>query len=255
MNKKKIAIFVEGQTELIFVSDFLIKWFKYDPNIIGLNCLASHGTRLFPGGFSSFGDENSELYYIIQNVGNDESVISKIQEEATHLVAKGYELILGLRDMYSKKYVQKIKTIPPQIDSSLNKLYIDSVEQILSVHPQASIISIHHAIMEVEAWFIGMPKSLLGLDPRFTPEFIHHHSTKIDLDSDPEKTILHPAVAIAELGKVAQAHIYDKHDYEIQNMCNQLSREDYVALMSSGKCMAFTSFAKKLIVANTNPPF
>lgn len=250
MNKKKIAVFVEGQTELIFVSDFLIKWYKYNPKIIGFNCLASQGTRLFQGGYSSFGNENSELYYIIQNVGNDESVISKILEETAHLVTKGYELILGLRDMYSKKYVQKTRTFPPQIDNTLNKHYIDSIRQVLSVHPEASIISIHHAIMEVEAWFIGMPKSLLGLDKRFTPEFIHQHSTKIDLDTDPEKTIFHPAAAIADLGKAAQAHIYDKHDYEIQNMCNQLSRDDYATLISSGKCEAFASFAQKLIAEN-----
>ena len=33
-----IAVFVEGQTELVFAREFLLKWFEYDANQVGVDC-------------------------------------------------------------------------------------------------------------------------------------------------------------------------------------------------------------------------
>ena len=38
MNNRKLAVFVEGQTELIFVREFLKKWYNYDANVVGFDC-------------------------------------------------------------------------------------------------------------------------------------------------------------------------------------------------------------------------
>lgn len=247
MNKRKIAVFVEGQAELIFVSDFLLKWYNYDSEEIGFQCITPQGTKLFHGGYTEYGSLESTHYYIIRNIGNDESVISRMKEDAENLVSKGYDIILGLRDMYSKDYNSKVKTLPKRVDPILNQSYIDGAKSILAAHPKASILKIHYAIMEVEAWFLGMPQSLLGLNKVFSQTFIKQNSTKIDLDLDPETTIFHPAEAIADLGRQAGVLPYDKHDYEIINMCKCLKRSDYESLMRSGKCQSFNLFAQELL--------
>jgi hypothetical protein len=34
MNKRKIAVFVEGQTELVFLRDMVWKWYDYNSDIV-----------------------------------------------------------------------------------------------------------------------------------------------------------------------------------------------------------------------------
>lgn len=116
----KVALFVEGQTEQIFVSDLLLKWYNYDETIIGFECVAARGSTLFRGGFTTYGSPASEKFFLIRNIGNDESVISRMQEEAENMIERGYRLIIGLRDMYSQDYSNKIRTYPKQIDQPLN---------------------------------------------------------------------------------------------------------------------------------------
>lgn len=117
----------------------------------------------------------------------------------------------------------------------------------MAVFMGQNLYGINMAIMEVEAWFLGMPQSLLGLNKVFSQTFIKQNSTKIDLDSDSETTIFHPAEAIVDLGRQAGVLPYDKHDYEIINMCGKLTKEDYQSLVKSDKCESFKSFVYDLI--------
>jgi hypothetical protein len=43
MNRRKVAVFVEGQTELVFVRELLAKWFGYDADVIGFECYNNIG--------------------------------------------------------------------------------------------------------------------------------------------------------------------------------------------------------------------
>ena len=38
MNSRKLAVFVEGQTELVFVREFLKQWYGYNVSIVGFDC-------------------------------------------------------------------------------------------------------------------------------------------------------------------------------------------------------------------------
>lgn len=243
----KVAVFVEGQTEQIFVSDFLLKWYNYDDAIIGFECVAARGTTLFRGGYTTYGSPASENFFLIRNIGNDESVISRMQEEAENMIEKGYRLIIGLRDMYSQDYSNKVRTSPKRIDQQLNQRYIDSAKGVLANHPQACLLRIHHAIMEVEAWLLGMPSCLLGLDSAITTDYIRSQGYTFVDDQDPETTLFHPTAEIAKLGRSLNIQPYHKHNYEIINMCNHLKRSDYESLMQSGKCQSFNLFAQELL--------
>lgn len=242
MNKRKLAVFVEGQTELIFVREFLKQWFSYDANIIGFACYNLQNDEFRDAAYQ-YGSENSENYFMLVNVGNDNSVLSKILSRLAYLVSKGYQLVIGLRDMYSRQYIQDAGG--HMIDESVNQKHIDAVRDWLKDKVNGERVDFHFAIMEVEAWLMGMYDYLLSVDKRLTKEFIKE-STGIDLEEDPEKTIFHPAMELNRIYALAGKQ-YDKHLSDIENIMSVLTTDDYVKLMDSGKCDTFKSFVESLL--------
>jgi hypothetical protein len=72
---KKIAIFTEGQTELIFVRELI--FLLIDASKLKLECVEligsnSHNVR------DDFSAPNPEIYFMIVNVNNDEQLITAI---------------------------------------------------------------------------------------------------------------------------------------------------------------------------------
>lgn len=108
MNKRKIALFVEGQGELIFLREFLFRWYQFDTNRVGVTCYSLQAQRFNPVPYP-IGDEQSENFFQTVNVGNDQTVLSKMLDESDRLTAQGYHKIVGLRDMFSKQYHQVCK--------------------------------------------------------------------------------------------------------------------------------------------------
>lgn len=98
---KKVAVFVEGQAELILVRELLIKMYNYQN--VGINCynLICDNLQYTP---HPYGDKTAQNYYMIVNVGNDNSVLSKIFARASGLYEKGFTKIIGLRDVYGDVY-------------------------------------------------------------------------------------------------------------------------------------------------------
>ena len=98
MNKRRLAVFVEGQTELVFVREFLKQWYGYDTSVIGFACYNLQNNEFCDAAYQ-YGSEESENYFMLVNVGNDNSVLSKILSRLTYLVNQGYQLVIGLRDI------------------------------------------------------------------------------------------------------------------------------------------------------------
>lgn len=186
MNSKKLAVFVEGQTELVFVREFLKQWYGYDVNIVGFDCY-NLLSKEFCDAEYKYGNEDSENYFMIVNVGNDNSVLSSI----------------------------------------------------------GTFVDFHFAIMEIEAWFLGMDGFMDRLDSRLTRDFVIKN-LNINLDDDPENTIFHPA---AELGKIYALvdKQYDKHKSDISSIMSLLTNDDFLRLINSGKCNTFKMFAESLL--------
>ena len=42
MNVRKVALFVEGFAELVFVREFLLKWYEWDSAKVGFDCSTLH---------------------------------------------------------------------------------------------------------------------------------------------------------------------------------------------------------------------
>lgn len=242
MNKRRLAVFVEGQTELVFVREFLKQWYGYDASVVGFVCYNLQNNEFRDTAYQ-YGDEDSENYFMLVNVGNDNSVLSNICSRLEFLLRQGYQLVIGLRDMYSKQYIKDAGG--HVIDETVNQKHKEAVKEVLDSTLHGESVDFHFAIMEVEAWLLGMHDYLLYVDNSLTVNRIKD-STGVNLEEDPERTIVHPA---AELGKIygLVGKKYDKHLSDISSIMSLLTNEDFSKLIASGKCNTFKSFAESLL--------
>lgn len=228
---RKVALFVEGLAEQVFVRDFLIKWYDWDINKVGLACYKLHAGNEYEAPYQH-GTVDSEIYFQIFNVGNDSSVLSVMLDRADRLHNAGYSLVVGLRDMFSKVYHQKTfqKNNERIIDPELNERFIQSAKEEIEASSKPLKLQMHYAIMEVEAWLLGMPK------------FMEH----LQDINDPETDIYHPAEKLKELME-AMGSGYDKHSKDIEGIIGNLDKKDYLALYESGRCQSFRKFVDALV--------
>ena len=157
---KRLAIFVEGQTEKIFVRKLL-------EEIAGKNNIAIEDRDLKLGNKVSriielrMIDRVTDLtkyYVLIYNSGTDNRVGSDIREQYNNLVIAGYEKIIGLRDLFPDFTIDQINEAKRGLQSVLPKGKIP-----------AHIVL---AVMEVEAWFLAEWNHFLKVDARLTTDFI-----------------------------------------------------------------------------------
>ena len=243
MNKRKIALFVEGQGELIFLREFLFRWYQFDTNRVGVTCYSLQAQRFNPVPYP-IGDEQSENFFQIVNVGNDQTVLSKMLDESDRLTAQGYHKIVGLRDMFSDKYHQVCKN--RVIDEDINQNFINgALKTIRNRKGEDSNCFLHFAIMEFETWLLAMPACWQQMDSKLTYDFIQKH-LGIDLSQDLEKTIYHPSVVLKNICRLINRD-YDKHDKELETIMASLSKADFEALINAGKCNSFSSFVQTII--------
>ncbi len=178
---KRIAFFVEGQTEQIFVNR-LIK------EILGttqINILQ----KQFRGGVSipkqeivrnSSFSRNPKYEVLIFDCGADNRVKSEIIENISNLRKRGYGMIIGLRDLY-----------PIPIDN------LERLEKGLRYLPHhlkkdAPFYDMIIAIHEIEAWFLAETNHFKKIDKRLTGHFIKEHLGFDPYVIDPESRE-HPA--------------------------------------------------------------
>ena len=152
---KKLAIFVEGKTEQIFVNK-LLREIAGTINI-SIEIQSQEGRKFVEVIMKDIETSATKFFVLIYNSGSDIRVASDMKKQYKKLTESGYERIIGLRDIYPISIIQKSK-----LQSEL--------ENIL---PKGSIpINIVIAVMEVEAWFLAEYNHFLKIDPRLTPEQI-----------------------------------------------------------------------------------
>lgn len=238
---KKVAVFVEGQAELILVRELLIKMYNYQN--VGINCynLICDNLQYTP---HPYGDKTAQNYYMIVNVGNDNSVLSKIFARASGLYEKGFTKIIGLRDVYGdvyKKFNKGARNINFKLIEKLKNVAQDEIDD----KKLAQYIKLHFAIMEVEAWFIGF-NVFARIDATLSNDFIKS-KLKYDLENDdPEITYYHPAKIMGDIYGLIGSK-YDKHESDVSSLVSCLEKEDYSNLIESFKCSTFTSFVQELL--------
>jgi hypothetical protein len=124
----------------------------------------------------------------------------------------------------------------------VNKCFIDAHNTTIQTRAKKpESISMCFAIMETEAWFLGLSHIFEKMDARLTHPFIHEN-TKHDLETnDPEKTVFHPATTLSDIYNLI-GQKYRKHEGDIEAILNLTDKTDFEYLLSSDKCQSFNQF-------------
>lgn len=204
----KIAIFVEGQTELIFV-DRLLRELAEVSGLVIEHAEATGGgsgarrVRVFK---QVAINPQHRIYVLIVNCCGDGNVKSDIRDRYFSLVQSGYCAIFGLRDVYGMFTYQQI----PKLRSFLS---LDLPTEPIKVH-------LTLAIMEIEAWFLAEYTHFAKLDRNLTPQFIRKR-LGFDPANDNLELRLHPADDLDRIYRLI-GHVYSKHRKHVQRTIDLL---------------------------------
>lgn len=238
-NKKKIAVFVEGQGELIFFRNMIFH--LLGDIAFSFQCLKLHSgqTQEVPYTYSN---PDAKVHFMIINVENDTKVLSVIKEREKGLLQKGYSKIIGLRDMYSEAYRKR----SDRISETVNNQFIKSSELAIQSMSEPEKVSLHFSIMEIEAWWLSMYSIFEKKDSRLTVDYINENlGFKLD-EIDPERHFFHPAVILNEI-LVLIGGSYKKKFSDVESITNSIDAESIELIISSeNKYESFRSFITEI---------
>lgn len=234
----KYAVYVEGKAEMLFIADILQKYSGYNPDVIGFRCinLISDSLEYIP--YPSQGDESANKFYQIVNVNNDSRVISELRQDIPNLVRQGFQIIIGLKDVYGASY-----------DAVRGSEQVIDIEQISYLHkiqstalnvPEGVDVRLHFAIMEYETWMLSLIENFVSSAGGDLADILS--SLGIDVEDDFELNVFHPAKVVEKVfGTIGKK--YGKHEADQYSFLSTLIVQDYEKLRHSGKCSSF----KKLL--------
>ncbi len=211
---KKMAIFVEGQAELIFVEKLLleignVKQLSIRKEVLsgGSKCpLTSH----LVGEIPETGDTKYKI--LIYSSCNEEKVLSDIKDRYMNLKNEGYIKIIGLRDLY------------PAADYSKRNIVRDAIQKDIERHglDRACIIL---AIMEIETWFIAELTHYSKVHPKLTLELINSRIIDLNSISNFEKEVQNPAELLNTIYRLVN-YAYKKKEKQVKRTVNSLGYEE-----------------------------
>lgn len=216
---KRAAIFVEGQTEAIFVRSLLHK-------MAGSRGVSFLGEKQFGGVFlQDYRSNNNgdEFEVLIANCCNDGKVVSSIRERYVSLVSAGYILILGLRDLF------------PFALSELGRLQAGMASVMPTGEVPAHIVV---AVAEVEAWFIEEVTHFSRLHSDLTEEAIKQ-ATGYVLSDRTAESLPHPADTLDKAYQIV-GFAWKKRQGQVERTVDNLDLE----LLLSDVTLHSASFAE-----------
>lgn len=237
----KLVVYVEGKTELIFIREFLRKWYDYDGSRVALRCMELRNSEPYETDYS-FGDENAERKYIIVSVGGDKKALSKALENAPEHKNRGFDRVLVLRDMYCDEYVEAAGR--REVDASINDLFIKGAQTSIDFRGFTNFVFCGFAIMEIEAWILGMGWYLEKVNHKLNQQSLLDNLS-FNLDKDPELEEFHPAKRLKEIYNNVQLD-YTKHAHQINAIMSNLEKDDFQMLLDLDKCPSFNAFVELL---------
>lgn len=159
MYRKKIAIYVEGQTEQIFINHLILAQWNYTGVKIRNIKLQSYQDSVCKvQDFLPDIEDESALFFLITDVDGVGSLISAIANRANSQLKNGFK-ILGLRDLSA----QDFNDLPTRLDLSdrINKI-IQKFKTALQTSEceKPETIELFLAVMTIEAWLLAFTKAV-----------------------------------------------------------------------------------------------
>jgi len=213
MSKKKIACFVEGQTEQMFVEKLFQEIAGYHNISIETYKFYGHKSnrKLLPQQFNSSKIKNAPFFVLLYDCSGDSHVVSDIKKQHSSLTNNGYEKIIGLRDLYPKSLDQQ-EEIEKGIRGFLKPLQKKGIP-----------VSVNLAVMEIEAWFLAEWHHFAKIDSRLSTDFILQECgfdlKNVDVEKRP-----HPTQDLQDIYQLIGSN-YDKSEGKSQEIINYLDYE------------------------------
>lgn len=237
---RKVAIFTEGQSEQIFIRHLLLR--AIDCSKVSFKCFRLYGGKTVPVRFD-YPNPHAEVSFLIVNVGQDEKVLSIIKEREKDLIRKGFERIIGLRDMYSEEY---LKRSPSKINNSVTRLFIDGWNSTIQKMSNPSKIRMHIAIMELEAWFLGIYDIFKRINSILSVEYIENELGFNLADIDPQTEFFKPAEEVNRIFQLVGLQ-YKKKEHDLESICSKINTDDLCNAFKNGRCSRFKDFYEDLL--------
>ena len=208
---KKIAFYVEGQTEQFFINE-LLKEVAGQRNIeIELLQFQGNGRpkrQIFPENFNRL-STNPKYHALILDCMGDGGVKPRILEDYVRLFAQGYTEIVGLLDLYPRidlvRFENELTNGNPRFRQSM------------ALPLNTSILV---AVNEVETWFLAECTHFTCIDSRLTNALISSN-IGFDVCTDDMTLIAHPAVTLHQIYQIA-GKAYTKRATNVQRTVNCL---------------------------------
>lgn len=212
MLQKKLAIFVEGQTERIFITRLLQEIAGYKKVSVEVYQVRGDKANRKIQPLKSNLIEAAPFFILLYDCGCDSHVLSDIKKQHNSLTNNGYEKILGLRDLYPEPLENRTK-VENGIKGFLKPL----------LQNKGIPISMILVIMEIEAWFLGEYSFLTKIDSCLTSNFILHN-LGFDLNALDVEQIPHPSEALNKIYQLIQRS-YDKSETTVEEIASLLNYE------------------------------
>lgn len=237
----KVAIFVEGQSEQIFICHLLLQ--TIDCSKVSFKCLRLYAGKTVPIRRFDFPNPHAEMSFLIVNVGQDEKVLSEIKEREEDLIKQGFDRIIGLRDMYSEEYS---KRSPNEINDSVTMSFINGWNSTIQKMSDSSKIRIHIAIMELEAWFLGIYDIFKRINSILSVEYIENELGFNLANIDPQTEFFKPAEEVSRIFQLVGLQ-YKKKEHDVKSICSKINNDDINNAFKNGRCSKFKDFYEELL--------
>ncbi len=191
-DKRRLAIFVEGQTEQLFVARLVREIAgEHRLQIDSRKAIGRQGRRYLCQQYVTPSDPSKRYYLLVVDSSSDESVAADIVEQYDRLSKKGYSRIIGLRDVYGKFKYRDVPKLERGIQRSLATL-----------RPRRVPVDIVLAVMEIEAWFIAEEEHFKQIHPSLTVTAIKKR-LGLDPSRDDVERIAHPSRELDRIYRLA----------------------------------------------------
>lgn len=158
---KKIAIFVEGQTELLFVERMLAEFSAqalYSVELYEVRGGSNAQRSIKRIGFTT--KAGTKLYCQILDCGGEGGITSAVNDQYSTMISSGFTSIIVLRDVYPRKVSDA-----PIIKEKMMQNISSSV-----IAPNIIL-----AILELEAWFFAEHSHFTKIDPKLNSALVLTH--------------------------------------------------------------------------------
>jgi hypothetical protein len=206
---KKIAFYVEGLTEQLFINKLLIEIANRRNIEIKLERFQGagriHGREIYPRTTSQ--PIHPQHYALILDCAGDGSVKSRILEDHQKLFSQGYSEIVGLLDLYPKPNSDLAK-----FEARLTNGVVRNGRVIIPALPSHTSIII--VVREIESWFLSECNHFQCIDERLNNALI---TSEVSFNpcADDMTTLNHPAEELHKIYQLA-GKAYKKHKDQIE---------------------------------------